>query len=41
MVKDSIYVNDVITKLNKNPKVKIVTSDNFVKLIQDNVPHCN
>lgn len=34
-------VNDVITKLNKNPKVKVVTSDNFVKLIQDNVPHCN
>lgn len=34
-------VNDVITKLNKNPKVKIVTPDTFVKLIQDNVPHCN
>lgn len=32
-------VNDVITKLNKNPKVRIVTPDTFVKLIQNNVPH--
>ena len=32
-------VNDVITKLNKNPKVRIVTPDTFVKLIQDNVSH--
>lgn len=32
-------VNDIITKLNKNPKVKIVTPDTFVKLIQNNVSH--
>ncbi|CUN60489.1 dual specificity protein phosphatase [Clostridium disporicum] len=32
-------VNDVITKLNKNPKVRIVTPDTFVKLIQNNVSH--
>lgn len=32
-------VNDVITKLNKNPKVKIVTPDTFVKLIQNNISH--
>ena len=32
-------VNDVVNKLNKNSKVKIVTPDTFVKLITDNVPH--
>lgn len=32
-------VNDVITKLNKNPKVRIVTPDTFVKLIQNNILH--
>lgn len=32
-------VNDVITKLNKNPKVRIVTPDTFVKLIQNNISH--
>ena len=32
-------VNDVITKLNKNPKVRIVTPDIFVKLIQNNISH--
>ena len=32
-------VNDVITKLNQNPKVKIVTPNNFMKLINENVPH--
>ena len=31
--------NDVITKLNKNPKVRIVTPDTFVKLIQNNISH--
>ena len=30
-------VNDVINKLDKNPKVKIVTPDTFVKLVQRNV----
>lgn len=32
-------VNDVVTKLNKNPKVRIITPDTFVKLITKNVPH--
>jgi len=32
---DNVY--DVVNKLNKNPKVKIVTPDNFIKLIQENV----
>lgn len=32
-------VNDAINKLNKNPKVKIVTPDTFIKLIRNNVPH--
>ena len=32
-------VNDVVNKLNKNSKVKIVAPDTFVKLIIDNVPH--
>ena len=32
-------VNDVITKLNKNTKVRIVTPDTFVKLIQNNISH--
>ena len=32
-------VNYVITKLNKNPKVRIVTPDTFVKLIQNNISH--
>ena len=41
VIEDERMDKSVITKLNKNPKVKIVTSDNFVKLIQDNVPHCN
>ncbi|CUO21902.1 GxGYxYP domain-containing protein [Clostridium disporicum] len=32
-------VNDVITKLNKNPKVRIVTPDVFMRLIEKNIPH--
>lgn len=32
-------VNDVITKLNKNSKVRIVTPDTFMRLISENVPH--
>lgn len=32
---DNVY--DVVNKLNKNPKVKIVTPDNFMKLIQRNL----
>ena len=32
-------VNDVITKLNKNTKIRIVTPDTFVKLIQNNILH--
>ena len=32
-------VNDVITKLNKNPKVRVVTPENFMELIEKNVPH--
>lgn len=32
-------VNHVVTMLNKNPKVKIVTPDTFIKLIKDNVQH--
>lgn len=32
---DNVY--DVVNKLNKNPKVKIVTPDNFMKLIKENV----
>ena len=32
-------VNDAINKLNKNPKVKIVTPDTFIKLIRNNLPH--
>ena len=32
-------VNDVVNKLNKNPKVRIVTPDTFIKLIINNVPH--
>ena len=32
-------VNDVITKLNKNHKVRIVTPDTFVKLIKNNISH--
>ena len=31
-------VNDVIAKLNKNPKVRIVTPENFMVLIEKNVP---
>ena len=30
-------VQDVVTKLNENPKVKIVTPDIFIKLIQKNI----
>lgn len=30
-------VNDVVNKLNSNPKVKIVTPDTFVKLIKENI----
>lgn len=30
-------VNDVINKLNQNPKVRIVTPNNFMKLINENV----
>lgn len=30
-------VNDVIKKLNKNPQVRIVTPDTFMKLINDNI----
>ena len=29
--------NDVINKLNQNPKVRIVTPNNFMKLINENV----
>ena len=32
-------VNDVVNKLNKNSKVKIVSPDTFIKLIINNVPH--
>ena len=32
---DNVY--DVVNKLNKNPKVKIATPDNFMKLIQRNL----
>ena len=32
-------VNDVITKLSKNPKVRIVTPDVFMRLIEKNIPH--
>lgn len=32
-------VNDVVNKLNKNSKVSIVSPDNFIKLIKNNVPH--
>ena len=32
---DNVY--DVVNKLNKNPKVKIVTPDNFMKLIRNNI----
>ena len=32
---DNVY--DVVNKLNKNPKVKIVTPDNFMRLIQRNL----
>lgn len=30
-------LQNVVTELNKNPKVKIVTPDVFMKLIKDNV----
>ncbi|SHH72569.1 GxGYxY sequence motif-containing protein [Clostridium collagenovorans DSM 3089] len=30
-------INDVINKLNENPKVKITTPDNFMKLIKENL----
>lgn len=30
-------VNYVVNKLNKNPKVRIVTPDTFVKLIKNNI----
>lgn len=32
-------VNDVINKLNHNSKVRIVTPNTFMKLINENVPH--
>lgn len=32
-------VNDVISKLNKNSKVRIVTPDVFMRLIEKNIPH--
>ena len=32
-------VNDVVNKLNKNSKVRIVSPDTFIKLIINNVPH--
>lgn len=32
-------VNDVVNKLNKNSKVRIVSPDTFIKLIISNVPH--
>ncbi|WP_154698277.1 hypothetical protein, partial [Clostridium botulinum] len=30
-------VQDVVNKLNENPKVKVVTPSTFMKLIKDNV----
>lgn len=30
-------INDVVNKLNKNPKVKVVTPNNFMKLIKENL----
>ena len=32
-------VNNVVNKLNKNSKVRIVSPDTFIKLIINNVPH--
>lgn len=32
-------INDVINKLNQNPKVRIITPNTFMKLINENVPH--
>lgn len=34
-------VHNVIEKLNTNPKVKIIASDTFMKLIKENVPAVN
>ena len=32
-------VNNIVNELNKNSKIRIVTPENFIKSIRDNVPH--
>ena len=34
-------IKNVIDKLNDNPKVRVVTPDNFMDLISKNVKHNN
>ncbi|MEF9935370.1 MAG: GxGYxYP family putative glycoside hydrolase [Clostridium sp.] len=32
-------ISNLVTRLQENPKVRVVTPDNFMNLIKDNVPH--
>src|SRR3712207_9365280 len=37
--KDMNSIKNVVDKLNKNSKVRVVSPDSFMKLIKENIPH--